>query len=144
MGAEFGFSGLPAGPLGTVPPAGISGAGGFAALDGDTGVCPGGGGSEALRASEIPPWAASDSKADSTQDPTAFTAPFFTSPLRPDMATAPGKIASKIPGHQHDDHHYQHQPEDTAGRVTPAPAVRPTGNHAKQRQNQDDQEHHSQ
>jgi hypothetical protein len=38
IGAEFGFSGLPAGPLGTVPPSGISGAGGFAALDGDTGV----------------------------------------------------------------------------------------------------------
>ena len=50
-----------------------------------------------------------------------------------------GDIASKLTGDEHDDHYYQYQPDHTAGRVTPAPAVRPGGNHAHQRQYQHDQ-----
>lgn len=58
----------------------------FAALDVDTGVW-GGGCPEALRAAETPP-ARVDDKNDSTQNPTVFTAPLFTSPLRPDITAA--------------------------------------------------------
>lgn len=99
---------------------------------------------EALRASEIPPWAAIDNKDDSTQNRMVFIAPLFTSSPRVDVMSALNNIASNIAAHQHDEHHYEQQSDDTTGRVTPSPAVRPTGNHAKQRQNQDDQEHHSQ
>ena len=55
----------------------MSGNGMVAALDGDAGVlgsrCP-----EALKASEIPPWAAIDNKTGSTQNPRAFIALLFT------------------------------------------------------------------
>jgi len=60
---------------------------GGTAMDRDAGVW-GSGGPEALRASEIPPWAAIDNKTDSTQNPMVFSAPLFTSPLRPDMTSA--------------------------------------------------------
>jgi hypothetical protein len=138
VGFEFGFRGLPAGATGTVAPAGTSD-GGVAALDGDTGVW-GSGGPEALRASEIPP-SASDNKTDST-NPMVFIARLFTSSSRVDVISALKQIASNIAGHEHDNHQ-EKQPDDTTGRVTPFPAVRPTGNHAKHRQNQDDQESHS-
>ncbi len=76
-------------------------------LVGEDGVR-GSGGAEAPRASAIPPWAAIDNEDDSTQNPKVFTAPHFTSPLRPDMTTALNWIASKITAHQHDEHHDQH------------------------------------
>jgi hypothetical protein len=81
IGVEFGCCGLPAGASGTLPSAGISRDGGVAALDGGTGVR-GSGGPEALRASEIPPWAAIDNTTDNTQNPMVFIAPLFTSQPR--------------------------------------------------------------
>jgi hypothetical protein len=77
MGFEFGFRGLPWGGLRAAPPAGMSGNGKVAALDGATGVL-GSGCLEAPRASEIPPWAAIDNKTGSTQNPMVFIAPLFT------------------------------------------------------------------
>ena len=50
-------------------------------MDGDAGVW-GNGSREPLRASDIPPWAAIDTKADSTQNPMDFIAtPSFVIPL---------------------------------------------------------------
>jgi hypothetical protein len=107
MGVWYRFRGPPAGALGTVPPAGRSGDGWFAAWDGDVGVR-GNGGAVAPRASETPPQSAIDNKDDSTQNPAAFTEPHFTAPLRPDMTSALNWIASEIAAHQHDEHHDQH------------------------------------
>lgn len=78
MGVEFGFRGLPGSISWGAPPAGVSSDGGVAARDGDTGVW-GNGDPEAPKASEIPPWAVSDSKTDSTQNPMVFIASLFTS-----------------------------------------------------------------
>jgi len=73
MGIKPGFREVPAGATGTVPPAGLSIAGGFAALDGDAGVW-GSVGPEALRASVIPPWAAAIHSRTDTQNPATFIA----------------------------------------------------------------------
>jgi len=56
-------------------------------MDGDAGVW-GGGTPEALRASEIPPWAAIDNRTDNTQNRAVFIAPILASPLCPDMPSA--------------------------------------------------------
>jgi hypothetical protein len=53
----------------------------LAALDGDTGVC-GSVDPEALSASEIPPRAAIDNKADTTQNRMIFIAPLYTTSSR--------------------------------------------------------------
>ena len=59
-----------------------------AALDGGAGVADGSG-PEALKASEIPPWAPIDNQADSTHNPImVLIAPLLTSPLRPDIKPA--------------------------------------------------------
>jgi hypothetical protein len=55
-------------------------------MDGDAGDW-GSGSTEALKASDIPPWAAIDTKADSTQNPIDFIATLRTSPLCPDIAS---------------------------------------------------------
>jgi hypothetical protein len=77
IGVKFGARGRTAGTSGAVPPAGLSSDGGFAALVGDAGVR-GGGGAEALCASGIPPGAAIDNKADSTQNFMIFIVPLPT------------------------------------------------------------------
>jgi len=56
-------------------------------MDGDACVW-GSGRPEALTASEIPLWVAIDNKAHSAKNPMVFIAPFFTSPLCPDLASA--------------------------------------------------------
>jgi len=68
-----------AGASGSAPAAGVSGGGGVTAMDGDAGVW-GSGTPEALRASEIPPWAAIDKNTDSTQDRAVLIAPLLASP----------------------------------------------------------------
>ena len=73
MGVEFGIRGLPAGVSGALPGAGVSGDGGVVAMDGDAGDW-GSGSTEALKASDIPPWAAIDTRADSTHNPMDFIA----------------------------------------------------------------------
>jgi len=107
IGVEFGLRGLPAGTRGTVPLAGRSSDAGFAALVGEIGVADSGG-AEAPRASEFPPCVANINNT-SAQDPAAFIA------------------ASNVAGHYQDEHHYENQPEHSAGRVTPAPAMGPRG-----------------
>ena len=85
---------MPAGASGIAPPEGLSSDDGLAAWDGNTGGRDNGG-PEALRASEIPPWAASDNRVDSNQNLTVFIAPLFTSTapcfaVRDTSAAGPG------------------------------------------------------
>lgn len=113
-----------------------------AAADVEPGVC-GGGRPMVLPAGETPPSPVGN-RNDSTPNETVFTVLLITRRLRADIASACRRVASDAARHQEHDQYHHQQADHTAGRITPAFAVRPCGNYAQQRQNQHDQKYRSQ